>query len=251
MGRPKVVTIDESTLVEEKNEVKLEKEVVEQPKKAQKPGKQTKIRGQKYQDKSSRLDKSQLYPVTEAVELIKTGSYSKFIGTLEAHINTPNTGIRGLVSLPFASGKKIKILAFGDKAEESGADIVGTQEVIDEIGKSKITFDLVVTTAQWMPKLAKVARILGPRGIMPNPKNGTITEDLKKAIEGFQSGKTEYKTESKMPIIHINLGKLNQPTEELVANIKALVITLGKSRIKELTLAPTMGPSVKVNLTSF
>ena len=109
---------------------------------------------------------------------------------------------------------------------------------------------LVVTTPDWMPKLAKIARILGPRGLMPNPKNGTITQDLKKAIEGFMGGKTEYKTEPKAPVIHLGLGKLNQPTEELSANIKTLIQTLGKTRVKQVRLAPTMGPSVKVDLSS-
>lgn len=219
-------------------------------KKAAKKSVSKKYRSSKYLEKRESLDKTKTYSLNEALEMVKNGSYSKFVGTLEAHINTPNTGIRGLVSLPHAAGKKIRILAFGTGAEESGADIVGTEEVIEEINKGKINFDLVVTTPQWMPKLAKVARILGPRGIMPNPKNGTITDDIKKAVEGFQAGKTEYKTEGKAPIIHIALGKLDQPAEELAANVKALVITLGKSRIKKLTIAPTIGPSVKVSLNS-
>lgn len=272
MGRPKVVTIDDSKPqeVEEKNTKKVtekpqeevvevaveteekpaEKEPKKEEKKAGKKATSKKYRSKKYLDKREATDKTKTYPISEALEMVKNGSYSKFVGTLEAHINTPNTGIRGLVSLPYAAGKKIRILAFGTGAEESGADIVGTDEVIEEVSKGKINFDLVVTTPQWMPKLAKIARILGPRGIMPNPKNGTITDDVKKAVEGFQAGKTEYKTEAKSPIIHIALGKLNQPTEELTANVKALVITLGKSRIKKLTIAPTIGPSVKVALNS-
>ena len=101
-----------------------------------------------------------------------------------------------------------------------------------------------------MSKLAKVARILGPRGLIPNPKNGTITDDLKKAVESFQAGKTEYKTESKAPVIHLAVGKIDQPTEQLQANVKTLMQTLGKTRVKKLTLSPTMGPSVKVDLSS-
>ncbi len=108
----------------------------------------------------------------------------------------------------------------------------------------------MIATPEWMPKLAKIARILGPRGLMPNPKNGTITNDLKKAIEGFQAGKTEYKTEAKVPVIHIVMGKLNQPTEELSANIKTLLQTLGKTRVKKVTLSPTMGPGIKIDLSS-
>lgn len=222
-------------------------------KKPQKPTK-SKPRSKKYQEASKDLDKTKSYALNEAVEIVKKISYSKFNGTLEAHINTVQTGIRGLVSLPFASGKKLRILAFGKGAVDSGADIVGDESTIEEINKGKVSFDLVVTTPEWMPKLAKVARILGPRGIMPNPKNGTITDPsadgLKKAVESFQTGKTEYKTESKAPVIHLGLGKLDQPTEELTSNIKTLLQTVGKTRIKKITLAPTMGPSVKIDLSS-
>ncbi|MDO8618910.1 MAG: hypothetical protein Q7R49_03090 [Candidatus Daviesbacteria bacterium] len=301
MGRPKVVTIDDSQPVEEKKVSKkpvkhVESESVEtnesvilegaqrpieseekdaiaslqhdktepeekteQPttqKKAQKPGK-AKPRSKKYQEATKDLDKNKVYPLTEAVDMVKKLSYAKFNGTLEAHINTAQTGIRGLVSLPYVSGKKLVILAFGKGAEESGADLVGTDEIIEEINeqssrpagtKGKVNFDLVLTTPEWMPKLAKVARILGPRSLMPNPKNATITNDLKKAVESFQAGKTEYKTEGKAPLIHIALGKLDQPTKELSANIKTLLQTLGKSKVKKVSLSPTMGPAVKLDL---
>lgn len=234
---------DQNDKIEEKTEAPKEK-------KAQKPGKRTKVRSKKYQELTKDLDKSKSYPLTEAVDLVKKLNYGKFDGTLEAHINTVQTGLRGLVSLPFASGKKLRILVFGKDSETTGADIFGSDEVIEEINKGKVSFDLVVTTPEWMPKLAKIARILGPRGLMPNPKNGTITQDLKKAVEGFQAGKTEYKTEPKAAVIHIGLGKLKQPTEQLSANIKTLIQTVGKTRVKKVTLSPTMGPSVKVELSS-
>ena len=255
MGRPKIKTIDDSApAVEEKKEqtpqAEIKAEVKEQVKKAQKPGKTKKYRSKKYQEIIKDLDKTKSYPVTEAVDLVKKVSFTKNVGTLEAHINTIQTGIRGLVSLPFATGKKLTILAFGKDAASSGADIVGTEETIEEINKGKVNFDILVTSPDWMPKLAKIARILGPRGLMPNPKNGTITNDLKKAVEGFQSGKTEYKTEPKACVIHIALGKLSQPTEELSANIKILIQTVGKTRVTKVSLSPTMGPSVKVDLSS-
>lgn len=215
----------------------------------QKPGK-AKPRSKKYQEIAKDLDRTKAYPLAEAVDMVKKLSYTKFNATLEAHVNTSQTGIRGLVSLPFASGRKLRILAFGKGAGESGADIIGSEETIEEVNKGKINFDIVVTSPDWMPKLAKVARILGPRGLMPNPKNGTITDDLKKAVEGFQAGKTEYKTEPKAPVIHLAMGKIDQPNEELIANIKALLQTLGKSRVKKVSLSPTMGPSVKIDLTS-
>ncbi|OGE24959.1 hypothetical protein A3C26_00445 [Candidatus Daviesbacteria bacterium RIFCSPHIGHO2_02_FULL_39_12] len=126
---------------------------------------------------------------------------------------------------------------------------MGDESVIESINKGKVDFDLVITTPEWMPKLAKVAKNLGPRGLMPNPKNGTITDALKKTVESFQAGKTEYKTESKAAVIHIGLGKLNQPTEQLAANVKTLLATIGKTKIKKVTLSPTMGPGVKVDLS--
>lgn len=221
-------------------------------KKPQKPGK-AKPRSKKYQEAINDLDRSKSYPIDEAVEMVKKLSYSKFTGTLETHINTVQTGIRGLVSLPYASGKKLKILAFGKDAQNCGADLVGDDSTIETISQGKVDFDLIITTPEWMPKLTKVTKILGPKGLMPNPKNGTITSGdagLKKAVEGFQSGKTEYKTEPKAPVIHLGLGKLNQPTEQLSANITILLQTLGKSRIKKVSLSPTMGPSVKVDLSS-
>lgn len=225
-------------------------------KKPQKPGK-VKPRSKKYQEVTKDLDRTKSYSTPEAVDMVKKLSYAKFNATLEAHINTTQTGIRGLVPLPYATGKKIRILAFGpssgsgqaNELETMGA-VVGDDKAIDEIAKGKIDFDIIVVTPAWMPKIAKVAKILGPRGLMPNPKNNTITDDLKKTVAGFQAGKTEYKTEPKAPIIHLGLGKLNQPTEELSTNVKTLLQTLGKSRVKKVFLSSTMGPSVKVDLTS-
>ncbi|MBI2021382.1 50S ribosomal protein L1 [Candidatus Daviesbacteria bacterium] len=224
----------------------------EKPK--QKKQGQPRKRSKKYQKTVEEFERGKHYSIPEAVELSKKLSYSKFTGSLEIHINTQTTGLRGLVSLPYSEGKKLRILAFGKDAQESGADIVGTDETLEEISKGKIDFDMVITTPLWMSKLAKVAKVLGPKGLMPNPKNGTITspsaDGLKKAVENFQGGKTEYKSEPKAPIIHLALGKLNQPSEELTANVKTLLITLGKSRIKKVTLSPTLGPGVKVDLSS-
>lgn len=215
------------------------------PKKSSK----TKPRSKKYQQVSKDLDRSKSYLLSEAIDLVKTLNYAKFNSTLEAHINTTTRGVRGLVSLPFASGKKLTILAFGQEKELEGA-ILGNDETIEQISKGKINFDLIVTTPQWMPKLACVAKVLGPKGLMPNPKNGTITDDLKKAVESFQGGKTEFKTEPKAEIIHLGLGKLDQPSEQLSANVKTLLQTIGKTRVKKVSLAPTMGPSVRVDLSS-
>lgn len=255
MGRPKVKIMGDDIVAQINaelgvKEVKKEEKVTEAPKKVQKTS--VKPRSKKYQEISKDLDKSKTYPVNEAIDLVKKNSYSKFEGTLEAHINTITTGIRGLVSLPFVSGKKLRILAFGPSTSLRVEDnvIIGDEAKIEEINKGKIDFDLLLTTPDWMAKLAKVAKNLGPRGLMPNPKSGTITTDLKKSVESFQSGKTEYKTEAKAPVIHLGLGKLDQPTEQLVANIKTLIQQIGKTRVKKVVLSPTMGPGVKVDLGS-
>lgn len=212
-----------------------------------------KQRSKKYLETSKNLDKSKFYPLSEALDMVKKISYSKFNGTLEAHINTMQMGLRGFLQLPYASGKKLRILVFGKGAKDSGADIFGDDETIDEISNGRINFDVLITTPDWMPKLVKLAKILGPKSLMPNPKNGTIAsgeDGIKKAVESFQQGKTEYKTEAKTPIIHIALGKLSQPMEELEANVKILLQTIGKTKIKKVVLSPTIGAGVKLDLTS-
>lgn len=238
----------ESELEKQAQPIKQSKTSKPASKKAAEP--ETPTHSKKYLEASKDFDKFKDYTLDEAIVLVKKNSYSSFPGTLEAHINTRVTGIRGMINLPFASGKKRVILAFGKGAEASGADQVGDEKVIEELTKGKLSCDLILTTPEWMPKLAKLAKVLGPKGLMPNPKNGTITEDLKKAVESFQAGQTEYRTEAKASVIHLSLGKLNQPDEELSANIKSILQTLGKSRVKKVTLAPTMGQSVRLSLSS-
>lgn len=252
MGKTRIV---KDELVEKlKQELGIEEPVtkkkeVSQPKAGQ-PMAEKKTRSKKYLEASSDLDRNKTYPLNEALDMVKKMSYSKFNGTLEAHIKTAQTGVRGLISLPYASGKKLRILIFAPSQPQLEGVVFGTDSTIDEISQGKIGFDLIITTPEWMPKLAKLAKILGPKGLMPNPKNNTITEDVKKAAESFQTGKTEYKTEPKAPIIHLPLGKLSQPSEELIANCKALLIAIGKTKIKKVILSSTMGAGVKLDLTS-
>lgn len=211
---------------------------------------QIKFRSKKYQQALENVEKNQKLPTLEAVTKVQAGSYSKFEGTIEAHINTNSKNLRGLLNMPFAQGKKLIILVFGTDAGKSGADLIGTDEKIAEIEKGKIDFDIVVTTPEWMPKLAKTAKILGPRGLMPNPKNGTISENLEKAVAELQGGKTEYKTEANGQVIHLSVGKVSQKPEEIVANLKVIYNTVGRSKIQNISLSPTMGPSVRVDLST-
>lgn len=209
-----------------------------------------KQRSKKYQQALGKIDKNQAYPLSQAVKLAKDVSYSQFGGSLEVHINTNQKNIRGLINLPHLSGKKLTILAFGKGAKEAGTDLVGDDSTLTEIEQSKINFDILVTTPEWMPKIAKLAKVLGPKGLMPNPKNNTVTADLKKVITELQSGKTEYKTDKDAQVMHLGVGKLNQGDQELEQNIKVLLTTIGKSKITKAVLAPTMGPSVKLDLST-
>lgn len=220
--------------------------------KTKKPGK-AKPRSKKYLEATKDLDRSKIYPLPEALDMVKKMFYAKFNdspGALEVHINTVQTGLRGFASLPYASGRKRELLVFAKAGEDFSGAITGNESTISEIEQGKIPYDVIIATPDWMPKLAKIAKVLGPRGLLPNPKNGTITDNPKKAVESFQSGKVEFKTETKAPVIHLSLGKLDQPNEELEANVKTLLLSIGKSKIKKITLAPTMGPGVKLDLTS-
>lgn len=263
MGKTKIKIIEETA---SEAEVKIEAPVIKESEKTAKQDKKSKVsqkkgtaktRGKKYQQARELVDSSKKYPLKEAVELAQKVSYSKFLGTLEIHLNTNAKNLRGLVTLPFMAGKKMTVLAFGQGVAEAGADLVGTDETIEEIAKNlpagrqgKINFDVLVTTPVWMPKLAKVAKILGPKGLMPNPKNGTITDNLAKTITELRGGKTEYKSEPNGPVIHLPIGKVNQQTEEIAANIRALYNAIGRTKIKKIVLSPTMGLGVKVDLSS-
>jgi large subunit ribosomal protein L1 len=235
--------------VSQAKEVSAEPEAEEKKKVQPKVGK-TKPRSKKYQEAAKLIDPEKKYTIDEAVDLAKEVSYTKFDGTLEIHLNSVLKNLRGSVALPFASGKKVRILAFGKGAEESGADQVGDDKKLEQIKEGKIDFDVLLTTPEWMPKMAALAKVLGPKGLMPNPKNGSITEDLKGAVTDAQSGKVEYKTEANGKVIHISLGKVSQPKEELTQNVKVLLSSIGKSKVRKVTLSPTMGPGVKLDLSS-
>ena len=207
-------------------------------------------KSKKFQEASEKVERNKLYPLDQAVALAQETSYSKFDGSLELHLNLSVKTLRGLASLPFAAGKKLRVAAYGKGAADSGADIILDEDGLKIVETGKINFDVMVVTPETMPQLAKLAKVLGPRGLMPNPKNGTISADLKKAVLELQSGKVEYKSESKAPLIHLSIGKVSQPSDQVSQNIKVLLTTIGKSRIKRATISPTMGPGVKLDLNS-
>jgi len=210
------------TSAETNTEEKVEKKVV----------KAKKVRGKKYQAVRAKLDKSKLYPVKEAVELVKKLSYSRFVGSVEAHIVVRETGDSINLALPHSTGQSVKVT------------IVDAQ-VLSDIEAGKLDFGILVAHPEFMPKLAKFAKVLGPKGLMPNPKNGTLTPNPELKKKELEAGKFSLKTEKKAPLMHLIIGKTDMSSADLTANIEALVKAL-KGKILKLVISPSMGPGIKV-----
>lgn len=210
------------TAVEASTEAKVEKKAV----------KAKKVRGKKYQAVRAKLDKSKLYPVKEAVELVKKLSYSRFVGSVEAHIVVREVGDSVNLALPHSTGQSVKVT-------------IVDAEVLSNIEAGKIDFDILVAHPEFMPKLAKFAKVLGPKGLMPNPKNGTLTPNPELKKKELEAGKFNLKTEKKAPLMHLIIGKTDMSSADLVANIETLVKAL-KGKILKLVIAPSMGPGIKV-----
>ena len=223
-------------------------------------------RGKKYVEAAKAIDRGTLYDVADAVALVKKTAVAKFDETIEAHIRTGCDGrhadqqIRGAVVLPHGTGKKVRILVFAKdaKAEEAkaaGADFVGGEELIPKIqNENWFEFDVVVATPDMMGVVGRLGRVLGPKGLMPNPKAGTVTMDVTKAIQETKAGKIEYRLD-KTNIIHVPVGKASFTEEQLADNFQTLIDAINKARpaavkgqfLKSVTLTSTMGPGVKIN----
>ena len=223
-------------------------------------------RGKKYLEAAKQVDRSNLYEKEEAVALVKKIASAKFDETIEAHIRTGCDGrhadqqIRGAVVLPHGTGKKVRILVFAKdaKAEEAkaaGADYVGGDELIPKIqNEGWLDFDVVVATPDMMGVVGRLGRVLGPKGLMPNPKAGTVTMDVTRAINEIKAGKIEYRLD-KTNIIHVPIGKASFTEEQLADNFQTLIDAIIKARpaavkgqfLKSVILSSTMGPGVKLN----
>lgn len=193
-------------------------------------------RGKKYKSMAKEIKKGELYEVAKAVEkLVKLAEKSK-LKTVELTLNTLDTGLRGELKLPHSTGKEVKIAIFSDK-------------VAADVEKGKINFSILLATPADMPKLARLAKILGPKGLMPNPKSGTVTENPEKRMAELTAGGTlPYKTEAKFPIIHLALGKVTQDSKDLAENITEALRSIGITKIKSAYLACTHTPSLKLHL---
>ena len=223
-------------------------------------------RGKKYVEAAKAIDRGTLYDVADAVALVKKTAVAKFDETIEAHIRTGCDGrhadqqIRGAVVLPHGTGKKVRILVFAKdaKAEEAkaaGADYVGAEDLIPKIqNEGWFEFDVVVATPDMMGVVGRLGRVLGPKGLMPNPKAGTVTMDVTKAINDIKAGKIEYRLD-KTNIIHVPIGKASFTEEQLADNFQTLIDAINKAKpaavkgqyLKSVTLTSTMGPGVKIN----
>ena len=221
--------------------------------------------GKKYTEAAKLVDRTAVYEAEEAIALVKKTATAKFDETIEINIRTSCDGrhadqqIRGAVVLPAGTGKKVRVLVFAkgaklDEAQAAGADFVGGQELLPRIQNDGwLDFDVVVATPDMMSVVGRLGRILGPKGLMPNPKAGTVTMDVTKAINDIKAGKIEYRLD-KSNIIHCPIGKASFTEEQLLDNYTALIDAIVKARpaavkgqyIKSISLATTMGPGVKV-----
>lgn len=221
--------------------------------------------GKKYSDSLKLVEQEKLYPVDEAVRLVKETAKAKFDETVEAHIRLgvdprhADQQVRGTVVLPHGTGKTVRVAVFakGDKAkeaEENGADFVGAEDLAEKIQGGWTDFDVAVATPDLMGIVGKLGRILGPRGLMPNPKTGTVTMDIAKALKDVKAGKVEYRVD-KAGIIHVPVGKASFDAEKLAGNFRTLMGAIIKAKpaaakgtyLKKISMAATMGPGVKVN----
>ena len=224
--------------------------------------------GKKYKDAIGRYDRSEFHSAADAIELVKSLASANFDETVELAIRLgvdPRKAeemIRGTVALPSGSGKDVRIAVFAQgeaatQAREAGADHVGADDLAAEIEGGMLDFDVAIATPDMMPTVGKLGRVLGPRGLMPNPKTGTVTDDVVKAVADFKGGKVEYRTD-RFGNVHVPVGKVSFEAPALVANVRAVVDELERAKpasskgrfLKKLTLSSTMGPSVLVDAGS-
>ena len=216
-------------------------------------------------EKLANIDFSKSYNPIEAIKILKDNAFAKFDETLEIAINLKinsektDQNIRGVINLPKGSGKSIRVavMAKDDKAKQAlaaGADIVGDEDLVQQVSSGQINFDLLIATPDMMPVIGKIGKILGPKGLMPNPKLGTVTLDVSKAVKNAKSGQVQYKND-KAGIVHAGIDKLNFNDEDLLENIRAFYNSIHKSKpdsikgsfIKKVTIASTMGFGLEIN----
>lgn len=222
--------------IQEKPENHVSDPVVENYSSSNEPtdSKKPKSRSQKYREVVTKINKNQEYELSEAISLVKETSYSKFDGTIELHIIIRKEGFSANVTLPHSFGKQKRVEVAND-------------DTIEKLKAGKIDFDVLLATAEMMPKLVSFARLLGPRGMMPNPKNGTIIKSAKDA-DSFSTAATTIKTEKSAPVIHMAVGKISQDDSKINENIETVLRVVNKKQVQRLYITSSMSPSVKVKV---
>lgn len=227
---------------DEMDEVEEEQQQQQSEKKAAKPVEvaqsKTRARSKKYQAVASQVDADKEYALDEAVSLLKKASYTAFVPTFELHINTKDSGLKGEIQLPHSAGKSVRVAILDD-------------DLLEKIENGVIEFDVLLSHPSYMPKLARFARVLGPKGLMPSPKTGTITTNPEEVAKKYAGGMMRWKGESKFPLVHQMIAKADQPDQEIIENATAFLAQVGKAQVKEVYMTTTMGPSVKLALTMF
>lgn len=223
--------------------------------------------GKSFRAMLEKVDRNQRYPLEEGVRLAKDTARAKFDETVEMAIRLgvdprqADQNVRGTVSLPHGMGKTVRVLAFakGDKekeAQEAGADFVGADELIKKISEGWIDFDKTVATPDMMAAVGRIGKILGPRGLMPNPKTGTVTPEIGKAVKEIKAGKLEFRVD-KAGIVHVPVGKASFKSEQLIDNAKAVLLSILRAKpasakgnyVRGVTVSTTMGPGIKIDLS--
>ncbi len=258
---------DEKATKEERKEKIASGELEEETnKRGPKPVTRSRLerRSKTYKKVNELIDREKIYTLSEAVELLPKLSTSKFVGSAELHVRLgvdpkhADQNIRGTVALPHGTGKTQRVAVFApadqhEAAKKAGADVIGDENFLEQLEKELINFDILISTPQNMAKLSKYARLLGPKGLMPNPKVGTVSADVAKAVSEAKAGKVEYRVD-KQGIIHLGVGKLDFKSTELVANIETVLKAIREAKpasvkgeyIQNITIAPTMGPGLKL-----
>jgi large subunit ribosomal protein L1 len=200
--------------------------------------KTTQGRSNAYKNVKGLVDRTKTLKLPKAIELLQKTSYSKFVGTVSVDALVRDEKLNIETTFPHATGKKNRVA-------------IVTEELLESILKGTIDFDVLIATPQMMPKVARAAKVLGPKGLMPNPKNRTVTEDVEKRKKELEAGSMAIKTERKAPLIHVTIGKVNQSEKELIANVEHLIKMVGPRQIKKMTISATMSPGIKVDLSEY
>lgn len=214
-------------------------EPIEKPKKAGKSAaaslSRKKAHGKKWQKAAKKVDDNKVYELAEAIALIKEMKYTSFDESVELHLNLTKKGLKGEVELPHSTGKRTRVAIVDDA-------------LLEKIEKGEFEFDILVSHPSFMPKLAKHARILGPKGLMPNPKTGTVTPNPEEVAKKFEKGALQWKSESKFPLLHIMIAKLSADSKEIEENAVAFMQTVGKSTVQQAFIKGSMTPAVEIDL---